>query len=164
MLKNFTEINNRLKPNKSNFSKAIRFDEIHTSEKQLNLDKMMQLVNNDIKNIKNKNKKLKKCPICQASNLLFFVKKYEFKMDKCQSCGLIFCNPYPSKQQIYHYYNSETKKFENDFFMKNILVTGGAGYIGSHTCLSLLSKSYTVFVIDSFINSSSNSVFRYSIS
>ena len=60
-----------------------------------------------------KNKRLEICPICRDSNLIFYVKKYEFKMDKCQSCGLIFCNPYPSKKQIYHYYNSEMKKFEN---------------------------------------------------
>ena len=38
--------------------------------------------------------------------------------------------------------------------MKNILVTGGAGFIGSHTCLSLLEKGFNVFVIDSFSNSS----------
>ena len=120
MLKTFKHIkNSKLKDNKSNFSKAIRFDEIHTNEKQNNLDRMMQLVNKDIKRIKNKNKHLKTCPVCQGSNLRFFVKKYEFKMDKCQSCGLIFCNPYPSKQQIYHYYNSEMKKFENDFFKKS---------------------------------------------
>ena len=42
--------------------------------------------------------------------------------------------------------------------MKNILVTGGAGYIGSHTCLNLLKKDYRVFVIDSFINSSPKSI------
>ena len=42
--------------------------------------------------------------------------------------------------------------------MKNILVTGGAGYIGSHTCLSLLEKNYNVFVVDSFINSSPKSL------
>ena len=38
--------------------------------------------------------------------------------------------------------------------MKNILVTGGGGFIGSHTCLVLLEKGYKVFVIDSFENSS----------
>ena len=38
--------------------------------------------------------------------------------------------------------------------MKNILVTGGAGFIGSHTCLILLQKGFNVFVIDSFSNSS----------
>ena len=55
MLKTFTDTkNSKLKENKSNFSKAIRFDEIHTNEKQTNLDRMMQLVNKDIKSIKNK--------------------------------------------------------------------------------------------------------------
>ena len=38
--------------------------------------------------------------------------------------------------------------------MKIILVTGGAGFIGSHTCLSLLQKGYEVHVLDSFTNSS----------
>ena len=37
----------------------------NTNEKQLNLDRMMQLVNKDIKDIKNNNKRLMKCPICQ---------------------------------------------------------------------------------------------------
>ena len=111
--------NSKLKENKTNSIKAIRFDEIHTNEKQTNLDRMMQLVNEDVKKIKNNNKKLKTCPVCQDPNLIFFVKKYEFKMDKCENCGLIFCNPYPSKQQIYHYYNSAMKKFENNFFLKS---------------------------------------------
>tara|TARA_Y100000589_G_scaffold331513_1_gene385397 strand:+ start:594 stop:1649 length:1056 start_codon:yes stop_codon:yes gene_type:complete len=38
--------------------------------------------------------------------------------------------------------------------MKSILITGGAGFIGSHTCLSLIKKGYHLYVIDSFINSS----------
>ena len=42
--------------------------------------------------------------------------------------------------------------------MKSILVTGGAGFVGSHTCLLLLEKGYELFVIDSFINSSSKSI------
>ena len=35
-----------------------------------------------------------------------------------------------------------------------ILVTGGAGYIGSHTCVELLEKNYEVVVIDNYDNSS----------
>lgn len=37
---------------------------------------------------------------------------------------------------------------------KTILVTGGAGYIGSHTCVELLQAGYTVAVFDNFSNSS----------
>ena len=37
--------------------------------------------------------------------------------------------------------------------MKTILVTGGAGFIGSHTCLLLLQRGYNFIVIDSFDNS-----------
>ena len=46
--------------------------------------------------------------------------------------------------------------------MKSILITGGAGFIGSHTCLLLLEKGYVIFVIDSFINSSDKSIQRIS--
>ena len=35
----------------------------------------------------------------------------------------------------------------------NILVTGGAGYIGSHTCVELLSAGFDVTVFDNFCNS-----------
>ena len=33
-----------------------------------------------------------------------------------------------------------------------VLVTGGAGYIGSHTCVELLEVGHEVFVIDNFCN------------
>lgn len=42
----------------------------------------------------------------------------------------------------------------------NIIVTGGAGFIGSHTCLVLLEKGYNVYVLDSFENSSPKSLER----
>ena len=42
--------------------------------------------------------------------------------------------------------------------MKNILVTGGTGFIGSHTCFSLLSEGYNVYAIDSLVNSSKKSL------
>ena len=37
--------------------------------------------------------------------------------------------------------------------MRTILVTGGCGFIGSHTCISLLENGYKVVVIDSLTNS-----------
>ena len=42
--------------------------------------------------------------------------------------------------------------------MESILVTGGAGFIGSHTCILLLKKGYDVFILDSFFNSSEKSI------
>lgn len=41
-----------------------------------------------------------------------------------------------------------------------ILVTGGAGYIGSHTCVELLNSGYDVLVFDNFCNSSRASLAR----
>ncbi|MEA1974555.1 MAG: UDP-glucose 4-epimerase GalE [Bacillota bacterium] len=35
----------------------------------------------------------------------------------------------------------------------NILVTGGTGYIGSHTCVSLLEEGHNVIIVDNLINS-----------
>lgn len=42
----------------------------------------------------------------------------------------------------------------------NVLVTGGAGYIGSHTCVELLSSGYGVVVIDNLCNSNPKSLER----
>ncbi|MDB4835630.1 UDP-glucose 4-epimerase GalE [Gammaproteobacteria bacterium] len=44
--------------------------------------------------------------------------------------------------------------------MKQILVTGGAGYIGSHACLELLENDYNVIVLDNLCNSSRESIKR----
>ena len=44
--------------------------------------------------------------------------------------------------------------------MANILVTGGAGYIGSHTCIELLNAGHEVVVLDNLSNSSEESLNR----
>lgn len=44
--------------------------------------------------------------------------------------------------------------------MKTVLVTGGAGYIGSHTTLSLLEKGFHVVVVDNLCNSSYEAIYR----
>jgi UDP-glucose 4-epimerase len=40
----------------------------------------------------------------------------------------------------------------------NILVTGGAGYIGSHTCVALLQAGHTVIVADNLSNSKADAI------
>ncbi|WP_062351734.1 UDP-glucose 4-epimerase GalE [Bacillus kwashiorkori] len=42
----------------------------------------------------------------------------------------------------------------------NILVTGGAGYIGSHTCVALLEAGHTVIIADNLSNSKSETVMK----
>ena len=41
-----------------------------------------------------------------------------------------------------------------------VLVTGGAGYIGSHTCVELLARGHEVVVIDNLVNSSAKAIER----
>ena len=41
-----------------------------------------------------------------------------------------------------------------------ILVTGGAGYIGSHTCIELINAGYDIVVLDNLCNSSKESLKR----
>lgn len=44
--------------------------------------------------------------------------------------------------------------------MKTILVTGGAGYIGSHTCVELLESGFDVVVVDNLCNADKEAVRR----
>jgi len=42
----------------------------------------------------------------------------------------------------------------------NILVTGGLGYIGSHTCVKLLESGYTPIIVDNLYNSKKSVLYR----
>ena len=44
--------------------------------------------------------------------------------------------------------------YEEGWLMKRILVTGGAGYIGSHTVVELIAAGYEAIIVDNFSNSS----------
>ncbi len=44
--------------------------------------------------------------------------------------------------------------------LKNVLVTGVAGYIGSQTCVELLKQNYSVIGLDNFVNSSKKTLKR----
>jgi len=44
--------------------------------------------------------------------------------------------------------------------MTTVLVTGGAGYIGSHACVELLNANFDVLVLDNFCNSKATSIQR----
>ena len=43
---------------------------------------------------------------------------------------------------------------------EKILVTGGAGYIGSHTVIELIKAGYEVVILDSLINASKGMFFE----
>tara|TARA_Y100000739_G_C20576750_1_gene450676 strand:- start:743 stop:922 length:180 start_codon:yes stop_codon:yes gene_type:complete len=46
-------------------------------------------------------------------------------------------------------------------FKKNsLLIKGGAGFIGSHTCVSLIEDGFEIIVVDSNINSSISTIDR----
>ena len=43
---------------------------------------------------------------------------------------------------------------------KNIIVTGGTGYIGSHTVVELIKKGYNPIIIDNLSNSKNRGNFK----
>ena len=44
--------------------------------------------------------------------------------------------------------------------MKSVLVTGGAGYIGTHTVIELINAGYNVVIVDNLYNSKPEAVYR----
>ena len=96
--------------------KKIDFNDIHTQKKQEKLREMMVKTVSQLVKLENPNPVLDSCPICLSGKIKFFVNAYQFDISSCMDCGLLFCNPYPTQEQIHGYYNSEMKSFENEFF------------------------------------------------
>ena len=44
--------------------------------------------------------------------------------------------------------------------MKNILITGGSGFIGSHTCIELIKNGFKLTILDSLVNSRIDTIKR----
>ncbi len=49
---------------------------------------------------------------------------------------------------------------QNPSQLETVLVTGGCGYIGSHTCTCLLKKGFNIIIIDSLVNSHKSSYLK----
>ncbi len=97
----------------------ITFDKIHTEKKQQMLKEMMSKINDEVSLIDNNNLKLDVCPVCNSREVYDYVEAFKFNVSICKSCKLLFCNPYPNDEQLYKYYNSEMKSFENEFFRES---------------------------------------------
>jgi Nucleoside-diphosphate-sugar epimerases len=54
-----------------------------------------------------------------------------------------------------------TDTIENSTNMKQILVTGGAGFIGSHLCERLLKEGHNVICLDNFFTGSKNNIIPF---
>lgn len=57
-----------------------------------------------------------------------------------------------AKQMVYLYPENETSRENLGEQLMNILVTGGLGFIGSHTVVSLLASGHDVYIVDNLSN------------
>ena len=95
---------------------TITYERVHTAKKRRMLREMMEKTGRRVAKMANDTPRATSCQICASTALSHFAVAFGFDMRRCESCGLIFCDPYPSAEQINAYYNSEMKEFENEFF------------------------------------------------
>jgi len=57
------------------------------------------------------------CPCCHSELLVSYVEKFGYNIDRCEACQHLFTNPFPTKDALTYFYNSEFKDFENQFFI-----------------------------------------------
>ncbi len=78
----------------------------------------------------------------------FFVQKYNILLLKYCKTHIFFF--------IFLYLQDTFGKYKIKYMSKKILVTGGTGYIGSHTVVELQQSGYEVVIVDNLSNSSSD--------
>ena len=66
----------------------------------------------------------------------------------------------PSEKRAGYSLGSMARFLERREKRMTILVSGGAGYIGTHTCVELLQRDYKVIILDNLYNSSEKAVER----
>ena len=66
----------------------------------------------------------------------------------------------PSEKRAEYSLGSMARFLERREKRMTILVSGGAGYIGTHTCVELLQREYKVIILDNLYNSSEKAVDR----
>ncbi len=74
--------------------------------------------------------------------------------------SLFNCSNYTEAFKMSGFANTASKSDVEVNPSKNILVTGGVGYIGTHTILCLLDAGYDVTVVDNLVNSNIESIAR----
>ena len=94
----------------------ILFDDIHTKDKQNRLEEQFEIVSGSIHEKFNKLSKVDQCPCCNSHDIKSYMIKFGFNLDRCSQCAHIFTNPFPSSEALNYFYNSDYKKFENQFF------------------------------------------------
>ena len=100
-------------------NRLVKYEEIHTNEKRDFLTQKISEINSKIHKSFKRQKKIDNCPVCNGIDIKKYVTKYKFNMDKCYQCQHIFTNPFPSKDALNFFYNSEFKDFENKFFLES---------------------------------------------
>lgn len=60
----------------------------------------------------------------------------------------------------FSYLRERVVEFDTFHDFPVVLVTGGAGFIGTHTIVSLLEKRYRVISLDNYVNSSPKAISR----